>query len=522
MGKGFGIAALVIAFISVSAFYGFNMVLVWMAMICACIAILNGERPFSIAATVVGFVGLLVLSPVTMTVVASELDCGKYGVPFMVFGPFILPIAAFIFASVKKSNDDGEGPLVFEQSATVESDKPDMRSAALTPASSSAPTPPLQKPTVDPSSPAEAGAPIATIACPKCTAPNDLNARFCNSCGGQLSSGQGESGVKYRTGDNNIEGPGASPHEKAMAFAGELFQASPSTNDGQESDSTESFTTRFGQLTKNLASQFASAQGRWIAIGIGAGLVAVVALVLLYPSSKSPGIATNPNAAAPVVVYATRPVIVRNAPTTSGSQIITTLARSSTAQGNWVTGSDGTSQWLQIASGNFQGNFISGGNLSPWPRPAMVRSLDRDMTIRQPARLLPLPNAVDTPIDTVNVGLVVHVAGEVEGGWMEIQRRAGGVGYLPTQAFEVPQESATAAPQQAGQFHYIVGLDPEGDNWLGFRSEPAFDRGVRLKKLEPATLFTLLRQEGDWAQIQLQSGETGWVYSRFIACCKRE
>lgn len=78
------------------------------------------------------------------------------------------------------------------------------------------------------------------------------------------------------------------------------------------------------------------------------------------------------------------------------------------------------------------------------------------------------------------------------------------------------QSEGLIANTEVKQFSYIAGLDPKGDNWLALRSEPAIDRGVRLMQMGPDTLFTVLRHEGDWTQIKLSSGETGWAYSRFI------
>src|SRR5262245_58127913 len=83
-----------------------------------------------------------------------------------------------------------------------------------------------------------------------------------------------------------------------------------------------------------------------------------------------------------------------------------------------------------------------------------------------------------------------------------------------TAADAASSQPATPLPPLADakrQFNYIIGLDPKGDNWLALRSEPTTNRGIRLMKLGPETLFTLLRVQGDWSQVQLQTGEIGWV-----------
>jgi hypothetical protein len=70
------------------------------------------------------------------------------------------------------------------------------------------------------------------------------------------------------------------------------------------------------------------------------------------------------------------------------------------------------------------------------------------------------------------------------------------------------------------RFHYLVGLERSGDNWLALRSEPSGQRGIRLMKMGPDTLLTVLGREGEWLNVRLRSGETGWAHSKYIACCR--
>jgi Bacterial SH3 domain len=78
---------------------------------------------------------------------------------------------------------------------------------------------------------------------------------------------------------------------------------------------------------------------------------------------------------------------------------------------------------------------------------------------------------------------------------------------------------ALAASPPAG-YHYLVGLDPAGDNWLALRSEPSLKRGFRVMKMGPETLLTVLERKGDWVRVQTATGETGWAVSKYIACCR--
>lgn len=79
--------------------------------------------------------------------------------------------------------------------------------------------------------------------------------------------------------------------------------------------------------------------------------------------------------------------------------------------------------------------------------------------------------------------------------------------------------SALAQVQQEA-FSYHVGLDPYGDNFLALRSLPSATQGVRLARLGPDTLFTELGRQGGWVNIQLPSGQTGWVSARYVGCCR--
>lgn len=79
------------------------------------------------------------------------------------------------------------------------------------------------------------------------------------------------------------------------------------------------------------------------------------------------------------------------------------------------------------------------------------------------------------------------------------------------------------APAQAQGYHYIVGLNPRGDNFLALRSEPD-GNGHRIAKLGPDTLlFPTGARAGRWLQVEVvntaHAGLYGWVFDRYVACC---
>ncbi len=133
-------------------------------------------------------------------------------------------------------------------------------------------------------------------------------------------------------------------------------------------------------------------------------------------------------------LYTTRAAFVRNMPTALGSQIVGRLPRGESVQGVWTSSVGGSSQWLQVKAGPFSGSYVSATNLSSRPRPAVTRLINRDIAVGQSTMLRELPDAAAAPIEPLSAGLVVHAAAEVEGGWLEIERKAGGVGYIPVMA----------------------------------------------------------------------------------------
>lgn len=76
------------------------------------------------------------------------------------------------------------------------------------------------------------------------------------------------------------------------------------------------------------------------------------------------------------------------------------------------------------------------------------------------------------------------------------------------------------AQVQRESFSYPVGLDPRGDNWVALRTLPSLNEGARVARLGPDTLFRELDRQGAWVRVRLLSGESGWVHSRYVGCCR--
>jgi SH3-like domain-containing protein len=107
-----------------------------------------------------------------------------------------------------------------------------------------------------------------------------------------------------------------------------------------------------------------------------------------------------------------------------------------------------------------------------------------------------------------------------QGNWSNIRLRNGETGWAYSSYIACCKPAQTGAAGTGSDFHYLVGLDPGGDNWLALRSEPNM-RGVQLLRMGPQTLLTVIGRDGAWLNVRLRTGETGWAYSAFIACCRR-
>jgi hypothetical protein len=77
----------------------------------------------------------------------------------------------------------------------------------------------------------------------------------------------------------------------------------------------------------------------------------------------------------------------------------------------------------------------------------------------------------------------------------------------------------SATEQPATRWHYVTGLDPNGDNWLALRAgTDAWSK--RLAKLPPDTLLEVMEARGGWLRVKLIDGRDGWVSGRFVRCCR--
>ena len=103
MRQGFGIAGLVIVFFAMIAFFPINLVLSAVAILCAVVAALAGDRIFAVITALAAGGNVFILSPLTVAAMMGEgMGQGTAGVLFVVLAFIAAPfIAIWLNASGK-------------------------------------------------------------------------------------------------------------------------------------------------------------------------------------------------------------------------------------------------------------------------------------------------------------------------------------------------------------------------------------------------------------------------------------
>lgn len=101
----------------------------------------------------------------------------------------------------------------------------------------------------------------------------------------------------------------------------------------------------------------------------------------------------------------------------------------------------------------------------------------------------------------------------------EEARRCAAAHQAATSAAVSPSPPPRAAPSRNAGQHFVTGLDPNGDNFLALKEAPnAASR--RILKMGPDTRLEVLSQHGNWLQVRLADGTTGWAFGKYVACCR--
>jgi uncharacterized protein YecT (DUF1311 family) len=72
----------------------------------------------------------------------------------------------------------------------------------------------------------------------------------------------------------------------------------------------------------------------------------------------------------------------------------------------------------------------------------------------------------------------------------------------------------TPAPITPSIFQ-VCNLDPNGENFLSLKAEPN-GSSARVLKMTDGTTLTLLDKNGEWYQVQMTNGKTGWANSKWL------
>ncbi len=122
-------------------------------------------------------------------------------------------------------------------------------------------------------------------------------------------------------------------------------------------------------------------------------------------------------------------------------------------------------------------------------------------------------------------GALLTVLDQV-GEWYHVRLSSNETGWASKRFIHCCRKSGDVAgvQRESGEasFHYVAGIDPASRYpWLALRSAPDPNAGWSDTHLEEGTLLTVLEQQSGYSRVRLQSGETGWASSRFIACCRK-
>lgn len=80
---------------------------------------------------------------------------------------------------------------------------------------------------------------------------------------------------------------------------------------------------------------------------------------------------------------------------------------------------------------------------------------------------------------------------------------------------EAPAASGAITPDQ---WHYVGGLDPNGDGFLALRSGTSAS-ATRLAKMPEGTRLEVLAKGDPWWEVRTEDGRRGFAHSRWIKCC---
>jgi len=163
-------------------------------------------------------------------------------------------------------------------------------------------------------------------------------------------------------------------------------------------------------------------------------------------------------------VWVTRTTRLRDGPGAEGTTVLADLQRGDRVQGEWILGSDGETPWLRT-DWRGQPAYVWGRNLAYEERPAILVELEGTLSMASGAVLRERPTEDAVALDTLSEPLDVQVVADVGGGWIEVARAGGGVGYVRQ---EVLSQSSIYGPA-------IVFSD--GDRlWSDQRCDQAADR----------------------------------------------
>ncbi len=73
-------------------------------------------------------------------------------------------------------------------------------------------------------------------------------------------------------------------------------------------------------------------------------------------------------------------------------------------------------------------------------------------------------------------------------------------------------------PVPSASYAFVTGLDAFGDNFLALKAAPDI-RSARVTTMGPGTKLRIVGRSGDWVEVRMLDGTSGWASARYVGCC---
>jgi N-acetylmuramoyl-L-alanine amidase len=174
--------------------------------------------------------------------------------------------------------------------------------------------------------------------------------------------------------------------------------------------------------------------------------------------------------------------------------------------------------WVQVSLGNGGSGWVSANYITVKTAATVVQqpSLQAKVTVSV-LNVRSGPGTSYSRLTTITVGTVVPVIKQ-QGDWLQVRLASGQTGWIIGQYAQVTQV-ATSGGQAPVSNTPTTPANPEtvamvSVSALNVRTGPGTTY-QRIATVSQNTIMTVLKEQGDWLQVRLQTGETGWIFKEY-------